>query len=448
MKLSMHHIIATATLCVLSVLPSLACTSFIVSGKATKSGRPMIFKNRDTGNLDNCMVTVKGERYRFMGVAAAKDSANTEIWSGHNEAGFAIMNTAAYNLNGDTEFEVETEGMLMRQALALCATLKDFEALLDTTSLRNNNANFGVIDAQGGCAYYEVGLHKWTKFDANDPNVAPYGFLIRTNHAYSGDRTMDLGTERYLAINKFMTQQAFAGCFDAPSLIRTVPRILTHGLTNVNILDLAPEDNAVPRFANFVDFIPRFSTSCAQLIEGVNKDEDPSHTVAWTIIGSPLATVAMPLVLLPNDKLPETVGRGTTGGSTLCRYGLKLKERLFPLRTKTRSSYIDVAYNVGKSASADSLKKILPGNSYAEQDVYLLPPAEWVSKYVSIAAYNGAFSLRRIEEAVGKEAMRPYLDVLRFCLAENLMTVDNANNWVCITPHGFKHYGAVFSLFT
>ena len=107
-----------------------------------------------------------------------------------------------------------------------------------------------------------------------------------------------------------------------------------------------------------------------------------------------------------------------------------------------------VAYNVGKSASADSLKKILPGSSYAEQDVYLLPPAEWVSKYVSIAAYNGAFSLRRIEEAVGKEAMRPYLDVLRFCLAENLMTVDNANNWVRITPHGFKHYGAVFSLFT
>ena len=44
--------------------------------------------------------------------------------------------------------------------------------------------------------------------------------------------------------------------------------------------------------------------------------------------------------------------------------------------------------------------------------------------------------------------MRPYLDVLRFCLAENLMTVDDANNWVCITPHGFKHYGAVFSLFT
>ena len=59
----------------------------------------------------------------------------------------------------------------------------------------------------------------------------------------------------------------------------------------------------------------------------------------------------MPLVLLPNDKLPETVGRGTTGGSTLCRYGLKLKELLFPLRTKTRSSYIDVAQLVNRKGN-------------------------------------------------------------------------------------------------
>lgn len=107
-----------------------------------------------------------------------------------------------------------------------------------------------------------------------------------------------------------------------------------------------------------------------------------------------------------------------------------------------------VAYNVGKLASADTLKNILPSHHYAEQDVYLLPPTEWVSKYVSIAAYNGAFSLRRIEEAVGKENMAPYLRTLRYCLAEGLLTTDKANDWVRITPRGFKHYGAVFSLFT
>ena len=35
----------------------------------------------------------------------------------------------------------------------------------------------------------------------------------------------------------------------------------------------------------------------------------------------------------------------------MCRYGLKLKERLFPLRTKTRSSYIDVAQLVNRKGN-------------------------------------------------------------------------------------------------
>ena len=30
---------------------AVACTSFIVSGKATPDGRPLIFKNRDTGGM-------------------------------------------------------------------------------------------------------------------------------------------------------------------------------------------------------------------------------------------------------------------------------------------------------------------------------------------------------------------------------------------------------------
>ena len=35
---------------------STACTSFIVSGRVTKDGRPMIFKNRDTGEQNNVVV--------------------------------------------------------------------------------------------------------------------------------------------------------------------------------------------------------------------------------------------------------------------------------------------------------------------------------------------------------------------------------------------------------
>ena len=77
---SMRHIIAVAMVWLLAVGQTLACTSFIVSGRVTKSGRPMIFRNRDTGNLDNCMVAMQGERYRFMGVAAAKDTLCAKRW--------------------------------------------------------------------------------------------------------------------------------------------------------------------------------------------------------------------------------------------------------------------------------------------------------------------------------------------------------------------------------
>jgi hypothetical protein len=82
---------------------SRACTSIIISGKATPDGRPILLKNRDTGTLSNMCVVCQGVRYRFLGLVNAKDAAAKEVWAGHNEAGFAIMNTAAYNLNAKTK---------------------------------------------------------------------------------------------------------------------------------------------------------------------------------------------------------------------------------------------------------------------------------------------------------------------------------------------------------
>ena len=68
----------------------------------SKDGRPFILKNRDTHSLDNLIVQRKGEKYRYIAVASASDSLPESVWSGHNEKGFAIINTAAYNLNGDS----------------------------------------------------------------------------------------------------------------------------------------------------------------------------------------------------------------------------------------------------------------------------------------------------------------------------------------------------------
>lgn len=330
-----------------------ACTSIIVSGRVTPDGRPFIFKNRDTGDLNNLVVMVQGPRYRYIGISAAADSMCNSIWSGHNDAGFAIANTAAYNLvepsptwNPD---EDEREGEIMRMALGQCATLRDFEMMLDSIkahTLIPSNANFAVMDAQGGLAYYEVGNKSYVKYDVNDPSVAPDGYLVRTNHAMSGDRNRDQGVERYLAMSEFAAEAIRTGKLDFENVIRHATRYLTHGLTHQNLRDMMPTDDSVPVYCAFRDFIPRYITSCAQVIQGVKAGENPKLTVAWTISGSPLTTVAIPLMFTPQGQLPRMVtldSNDQTPGAPLVKAGLQLKKQLFSFERGNTRDYIDLS---------------------------------------------------------------------------------------------------------
>ena len=335
-----------------------ACTSVIVSGKVSPDGRPYIFKNRDTEMTDNLTVLVKGSRFRYIAVVSANDSLHKGAWSGHNEAGFAIVNTAAYNLNGrqqpqrtfaaneDRKGPKDNDATIMRKALECCATLRDFELFLDSMKAIGpipTNSNFAVLDAQGGCAYYETGNKGYVKYDANDPAQAPYGYLVRTNHGMSGDRELDKGVERYLAINEWMTKASFCGQLGFENIIRHVTRYLTHGLTHINLYDYAPQDDCEPVFVPFRDFIPRYQTASAHLIQGVRQGENPLLTVSWIIPGSTLTTVAIPVWITKQNELPAVITRNTKGRSTLVDAGFQLKKQLFPLKRGNGSDYINVA---------------------------------------------------------------------------------------------------------
>ena len=344
-----YTIIITALL--LTLTEAAACTSFIISGRVTPDGRPMMFKNRDTSNLDNLTAIIKGEKYWFAGITAANDKGATQIWSGHNETGFAIMNTAAFNLN-EKDGPIELEGVVMRRALEICETLEDFEHFLDTLSRPMRvDANFGVIDARGGCAYYETGHETYVKFDCNDKRLAPYGYMVRTNNAYTGDHSKDIGVERYLAISHIMGRSEMKGFDTAPNLLDECSRHLVNGLTGIDLHDYMPDDESKPRYMPISDYITRHDTSCAVVIQGVRKGENPLFTTSWTIVGNPYTTVAIPVWLLPCHSLPEVITYGKEGGSTLCRAGLKLKEQLFPLKRGNTERYINVAMLINKSGT-------------------------------------------------------------------------------------------------
>jgi len=363
------------------LLPSFhaeACTSVIVSGKVSPDGRPYIFKNRDTGDTDNLVISKKGERYRFIAIVSARDTLARGAWSGHNEAGFAIINTAAYNLNGKPQRPEpgirqqqpkENDASIMSKALALCATLEDFEHLLDSLKALGSlhtNSNYGVLDANGGVAYYETGNRGYVKYDANDPLQAPYGYLVRTNHGMSGDRSMDKGIERYLAISDYTSRASFAGQLDFEDVIRRVTRYLTHGLTRQNLYDFEPADDSQPVFFPFRDFIPRYQTASAHLIQGVKTGESPRLTVSWIIPGSTLTTVAIPVWIAEPDVLPTVITRNKDGRATLVDAGFMLKRQLFPLERGNGADYINLARLINH-AGTGILQQIMP----VEDEVFL-----------------------------------------------------------------------------
>ena len=183
-----------------------ACTTAVISGKATPDGRPLLWKHRDTWAVNNKIVQFFDGKYACVGLVNSIDVKDKSVWIGFNEKGFGIMNSASYNLNNDTLEQSGQEGRLMKRALQSCATVEDFEELINELERPMLlEANFGVIDAYGNAAYFEVGNFSYTKYDANDPSVAPNGYIIRTNHSFSGEQGVGGGFIRYTTSSKIFS---------------------------------------------------------------------------------------------------------------------------------------------------------------------------------------------------------------------------------------------------
>ena len=322
-----------------------SCTTFIISGKNTPDGKPILYKNRDTGTLDNAIVFFSDGKYQYIGIVDSRVSWKKEVWGGFNSAGFAIMNSMAYNNNiGDTTKFEDQEGVVMKLALASCATLADFEKLLtDLPKPLGVNSNFGVIDAYGGAAYYETGNYGFKKIDANDPALAPDGYLIRTNHSFTGAVDQGMGYIRYAAASEALNMAAAQKKFEPQYLLNNISRNLNHSLTKVNLRADLPRDNRSAEFRSFEDFIPRFSTASVVMVVGAAKGEDPAAAMAWMVDGSPLTAVAVPVWVSAGKNLPWVVSMKDDMHSPLCDAAMQLKGQLFPISRGNGNKYINVA---------------------------------------------------------------------------------------------------------
>ena len=219
--------------------PVLACTSAVVSGKVTLDGRSLLWKNRDTDYLRNHVAYVKGEKYDFIADVNSDNFPDLkEAWVGTNSAGFALMNTQSYNLVEvkDGEERGAANGRIIYRALEVCATVEDFCHFLDTiTKPSLIEANFGVIDAKGGAAMFEVDYYKYTMYDANDPKDAPYGYIARTNFSFAGEVNRGAGYVRYMEADRVLMKASATGGVTPQGIFNDLSRSFRNCMLDIDL---------------------------------------------------------------------------------------------------------------------------------------------------------------------------------------------------------------------
>lgn len=316
-----------------------ACTSLIVSGRLTPSGIPVMMKNRDTDCLNNCVMQVEpsqsGGQYTFIGLANVPTGGQS-VWSGTNEMGFSIMNTAVYNLRDDSlSCQMDREGELMYRALADCRTVQEFEMLLETyPKPMGVEANFGVIDMDGGAAYFEVNNFTWTKYDVN---AVPEGYMVKTNFAESGREEDIEGWERYLTAKALVDEYAHTRKASVSGGSPARKALWTHGeLVNLlsrsyrhEVLGVCYTRRNAPEWVVDRDFIPRRSTSAVVVFE---------EGVMWTLLGYPACAPMIPTMV---GNVPTYMQGDDTHTAPMCDRAMAIKNKVvFPLTRSNGQQYI------------------------------------------------------------------------------------------------------------
>jgi len=338
------------------------CTTAIVSGKVTKSGRPLLLKHRDSGFEQNKLMFFEDGKYKYIGLVNSEDKFGKEVWGGVNSEGFAIINSASYNLkpDSDTTKLMDKEGIVMKLALQECATIKDFEnLLLNMNKPLGVEANFGVIDAKGGAAYFETNNFTFNKIDANYLSVAPFGYLIRTNYSFVTDKNDGYGYIRYNTANELFYEAAMEDNLSVKFILQDVSRSLKHTLLNVDLkknIEVSEREN---KLILFQDFIPRNSSCATILIEGVKPNESPELATLWTVLGFQLTSVAIPTWVKSGTELPKLLLADNSGNAPLCGKALKLKNELFPVKLGNGQNYINIPKLINKEKTG-FLQKLKP----------------------------------------------------------------------------------------
>lgn len=345
------------------VVDVIGCTSAIVSGELTQDGRPILWKHRDTGQLDNKVERIAREgEIPYVALFNSVDTLCREAWIGMNERGFAIMNTASYNLKNDTVSSMDHEGEVMSLALGCCRTVADFESLLKKMPKPLGvEANFGVIDAEGGAAYFETDNWSFRRYDVSDSGE---GYLIRTNYSKSGREMEGYGYVRESNAEKLLAPYVASKSVTPAVFTEVLSRSFYHSLIGKDFA----QDSAEWVVDN--DFIPRYSSSASVAIVGAAGKSHLKDMTMWTVLGYPPCGVVVPVTM---ENVPEDLKAcGLGGNAPACDRANLLKKDVFSRLIDRGEKYLNIKalYRLDGNGISQQLTRI-SREVYCEKGIVL-----------------------------------------------------------------------------
>ena len=310
------------------------CTATIISRKIAETERPILLKHRD---ISSSLNKHRGNRIEYQssvrfgkkGIISVVDSHSLDERSslcGMNVAGFAIINTATYNLGTRDYNNQIAPSKLMYKALAECENVIEFGQMLERIACKMMPANYGVIDKDGNAFYYEVGQVSWTRIDVN--NIKD-DYITFTNFSQSGNRNNRIGLERCVTATAIMNEIIEREKIITPrSLFNNISRSFRSEFINI---DLKKQDNPFGDY--FIDgsFIPLKTTTFSAAFQ---------RGVAWIMLGYPPISVVVPVLM--NRELPLFVCKSKESQTAeICNKSFELKKRIFDINVGEGNRYFN-----------------------------------------------------------------------------------------------------------
>lgn len=295
----MKRLILTLLTLVLLHGASLACTSAIVAARRSSEGAALLWKHRDNGVYPNTRIEyISDGKYAYSAVVPDNEEYAKGVYAGINEKGLGVISTATKNLPKASPEEYKAckrrriWGGVMWCALRECATIDEFEALLKRTKRsRGAHSNFGIGDASGAVAYFEVWDLGYRRYDVSESGND--GFDVRANFSHAGNpKRKGSNVRRYKLMMSQM--QGHSGTFS--------PRDFINYSRSYNSLKYGNVLTSPKPYICNNHTVPRYTSVGAVVI--VCDAHNPRMLV---MNGHPVSSIAVPVYVKAEHEIPQCV---------------------------------------------------------------------------------------------------------------------------------------------